>query len=60
MFLKPWTVYHKLKELSFQRLIISGDPIPLNPPSPPRGRGKKKKEGLPPLLDTPEIADDKH
>jgi hypothetical protein len=28
-------------------------PIPLYPPSPGRGRGKKKKEGLAPLLDTP-------
>jgi len=27
------------------------DPIPLYPPSPGRGRGKKKKEGLSPLLD---------
>jgi hypothetical protein len=25
---------------------------PLNPPSPSKERGKKKKEGLPPLLDT--------
>jgi len=31
--------------------LKKGDPIPLYPPSPERGRGKKKKEELAPLLD---------
>ena len=35
------------------RFFLASDPIPLYPPSPGRGRGKKKKEGLPPLLDAP-------